>query len=176
VHAGVFHDGCAGQAGLLNELEDVMRKPLKNLIGLCLVGIAASGCVAVPVTSTDGDVNWEPVPLPLAPIMYSPDPFPASVPARLYPTNDLARQTGMLTGTVTNMRNGKGRFQLNYRGDTLTGEATRASSGDAHNGVANAWGPRGTYMNCQYRMNNPRQGSGVCTFSDGAQYDVHLGG
>jgi hypothetical protein len=25
-------------------------------------------------------------------------------------------------------------------------------------------------------MNNPRQGSGVCTFSDGAQYDVHLGG
>ena len=42
-------------------------------------------------------------------------------------------------------------------------------------GVANAYGPRGTFMNCQYRMNNPRQGSGTCTFSDGATYDVHLG-
>lgn len=153
-----------------------MRKSTKNLIGLCIAGLAASGCVAVPVTSPDGNVAWEAVPLPIAPIVYSPDPFPANVPARLYPTNDLARQIGMLSGSVTNMRNGKGRFQLSYRGDTLSGEATRDSSGDAHSGVANAYGPRGTYMNCRYRMNNPRQGSGTCAFSDGATYDVHLGG
>lgn len=152
-----------------------MRKPLKNLTGLCFAGLMASGCVAVPVGSPDGDVTWEAVPLPVAPLVIANAPFPATVPARLYPTNDLARQVGMLNGTVTNMRNGKGRFQLQYRGDTLTGEATRASSGDAHNGVANAYGTRGTFMNCQYRMNNPRQGSGFCTFSDGATYDVHLG-
>jgi hypothetical protein len=153
----------------------IMKTLSKTLIGLSILGIAASGCVAVPVGSPDGDVVWEAVPLPIAPLVYSRDPFPANVPARLYPTNDLARQIGMLNGSVTNQRNGKGRFQLSYRGDTLTGEATRDSSGDAHSGVANAVGPRGTFMNCKYRMNNPRQGSGSCTFSDGATYDVHLG-
>jgi len=152
-----------------------MLRPIKSAIATSVAGFALSACVAVPVTSPDGDVAWEAVPLPVAPIVYSRDPFPTSVPARLYPTNDLARQIGMLNGSVTNMRNGKGRFQLSYRGDTLSGEATRASSGDAHSGVANAYGPRGTFMNCQYRMNNPRQGSGTCTFSDGATYDVHLG-
>jgi hypothetical protein len=156
-------------------MEDVMKTISKTAIGICFAGIAASGCVAVPVGSPDGDVTWEAVPLPVAPLVMANAPFPAAVPARLYPTNDLARQVGMLNGTVTNLRNGKGRFQLPYRGDMLTGEATRASSGDAHNGVANAYGPRGTFMNCQYRMNNPRQGSGTCTFSDGATYDVHLG-
>ena len=152
-----------------------MKRFSKTIVSLCVAGITASGCVAVPVGSPDGDVTWEAVPAPLAPLVMAQDPYPTAVPARLYPTNDLARQVGMLNGSVTNLRNGKGRFQLSYRGDTLTGEATRASSGDAHNGVANAYGPRGTFMNCQYRMNNPRQGSGTCTFSDGATYDVHLG-
>jgi len=152
-----------------------MKRFSKTIISLCIVGAAASGCVAVPVGSPDGDVAWEAVPLPLAPLVIANQPFPATVPARLYPTNDLARQIGMLNGSVTNQRNGKGRFQLSYRGDTLTGEATRDSSGDAHSGVANAVGSRGTFMNCKYRMNNPRQGSGTCTFSDGATYDVHLG-
>jgi len=152
-----------------------MNKRMKIWIGLCVAGLTASGCVAVPVGSPDGDVSWDAVPLPLAPMVAANAPFPAAVPARLYPTNDLARQVGMLNGSVTNMRNGKGRFQLHYRGDMLTGEATRASSGDAHSGVANAYGARGTFMNCQYRMNNPRQGSGTCTFSDGATYDAHLG-
>ena len=45
--------------------------------------------------------------------------------ARLYPDNDTATQTGMVSGTVTNMMTGKGRFQLNYKGEVLTGEATR---------------------------------------------------
>lgn len=153
-----------------------MRTFTKKLIGACVAGTGLAGCVAVPVGSPDGDVAWEAVPLPLAPLVVHTDPFPAVVPARLYPTNELARQIGMLNGSVTNMRNGKGKFQLQYRGDVLTGEATRASKGDAHSGIANAYGPRGTFMNCQYRMNNPRQGSGSCTFSDGATYDVHLGG
>lgn len=152
-----------------------MRKPLRNLIGLCIAGIAASGCVAVPVNH-EGVVTWEPVPAPLVPHVLASQPIPASLPARLYPKNDVARSAGVLTGSVTNMMNGKGRFMLNYHGQTLIGEATRDSAGDAHSGIANAWSPQGTFMSCTYRMNHPRQGSGTCTFSDGAQYDVHLGG
>lgn len=152
-----------------------MKRFAKSIIGLSIAGLAATGCVAVPVGAPNGDVSWEAVPAPIAPLVVHTDPFPTVVPARLYPTNDLARQIGMLNGSVTNMRNGKGKFQLPYRGDVLTGEATRATDGDAHSGVANAYGSRGTFMNCAYRMNNPRQGSGTCSFSDGATYDVHLG-
>ena len=101
--------------------------------------------------------------------------MPTMLNARLYPANDLATQTGMMSGTVTNMMTGKGRFQLDYRGELLTGEATRVS-GDERRGVANAYGTRGTYMSCDYKMNTPYQGAGSCTLSNGAKYEVHLGG
>ena len=42
--------------------------------------------------------------------------FPATLPARLYPTNETATETGIVTGAVTNMMNGKGRFQLRIGG------------------------------------------------------------
>jgi len=100
--------------------------------------------------------------------------LPTVLNARLYPDNDIATQTGVVTGTVANMMNGKGRFQLNYRGETLIGEATRVSN-DARRGVASAYSRSGAFMSCDYQMANPRQGAGVCTFSDGAKYQVHLG-
>jgi hypothetical protein len=100
---------------------------------------------------------------------------PASLQARLYPSNDLATETGMLSGTVTNMMTGKGFFQLNYKGETLSGEATRVP-GDERRGLANAYGQRGTYMSCDYRMSTPYQGTGTCSLSTGAQYQVHIGG
>jgi hypothetical protein len=109
-----------------------------------------------------------------APAVIGGAPMPATLNARLYPANDLATQTGMLSGTVTNMMTGKGRFQLDYRGEILSGEATRVS-GDERRGVASAYGSRGTYMSCEYRMNTPYQGAGVCTLGNGAKYDVHLG-
>jgi hypothetical protein len=31
-------------------------------------------------------------------------------------------------------------------------------------------------MQCEYQMNTPVQGSGTCSFSNGARYRVHLGG
>ncbi len=152
-----------------------MNRFAKSTLALCITAIAASGCVAVPVND-QGVVTWEPVPAPLVPHVLASQPVPASLPARLYPKNDIARQSGVLTGSVTNMMTGKGRFQLSYRGQVLVGEATRATTGDAHSGIANAASPQGTYMSCEYRMNHPRQGSGTCVFSDGAHYDVHLGG
>ena len=47
--------------------------------------------------------------------------------------------------------------------------------GDARRGVASAYGPSGAYMSCEYQMNSPRQGAGVCTMSNGAKYQVHIG-
>ena len=101
--------------------------------------------------------------------------MPAGLQARLYPSNEIATETGLLSGTVTNMMTGKGVFQLNYRGEILTGEATRVP-GDERRRVANAYGQRGTYMSCEYRMTTPYQGTGSCKLSNGAQYQVHIGG
>jgi hypothetical protein len=98
----------------------------------------------------------------------------AALAARLYPQNDAATRVGMVSGTVTNMMNGKGRFQLDYRGELLAGEATRVS-GDQRKGVASAYGPSGAYMSCEYQMSSPVRGAGTCSFSDGARYQVHIG-
>jgi hypothetical protein len=156
---------------------------------------ALSGCYVVPV-APDGTPLYPAIPVP-APIVYAPTPAygqaapasaatstapaipgppaPAVLQARLYPSNDAATKVGMLSGTVTNMMTGKGRFHLDYRGEILVGEATRVP-GDERTGVANAFGDRGTFMNCTYRMTTPYQGTGTCDLSTGARYSVHLGG
>jgi len=56
----------------------------------------------------------------------------------------------------------------------MVGEATRVP-GDDHAGLANAYGQRGTFMNCEYRMTTPYQGTGTCRLSTGATYQVHIG-
>jgi hypothetical protein len=99
---------------------------------------------------------------------------PTTLYARLYPANDIATESGMVSGTVTSMMNGKGRFQVTYRGETLTGEATRVS-GEDRKGVASAWGPNGSFMSCEYQMASLVRGAGTCHFSDGARYQVHVG-
>ena len=98
----------------------------------------------------------------------------ATMQARLYPANEIATQTGVVTGTVTNMMSGKGRFVLDYKGEILSGEATRVS-GDERKGVASAYSPAGAYMSCEYQMSSPYQGAGTCSFSNGAHYRVHIG-
>ena len=95
--------------------------------------------------------------------------MPTTLYAHLYPANDRATATGMIAGTVTNMMTGKGRFQMEYKGEPLTGEATRVP-GDDHRGVASAYGPHGTYMSCEYQMTSPYQGAGTRTISTGAKY------
>lgn len=99
---------------------------------------------------------------------------PASLNVRLYPANETATEVGMVSGTVTSMMNGKGRFQLQYRGELLAGEATRVS-GDDRKGIASAYGPSGSFMSCEYQMSSPVRGAGTCNFSDGARYQVHVG-
>jgi hypothetical protein len=146
--------------------------PALALAGCYIVPVNPDGTPAYPYAYSYSAPSYAVVP---APAVVAGGPLPAQLNARLYPTNDVATQTGVIAGTVTNMMNGKGRFQLDYRGELLTGEATRVS-GDERRGVANAYGPRGTYMSCEYKMNSPYQGAGSCTLSNGAKYEVHLGG
>ena len=146
--------------------------------GLAL-SVALAGCYVVPVTPDGQPVYPYPYgqPYPVAPAptgASASGPAPAVLMARLYPANEIAAQSGMLSGSVTNLMNGRGRFQLSYKGETLTGEATRVDN-DQRRGVANAYGNGGAYMSCEYQMQSPRQGAGSCIFSNGAKYQVHLG-
>ena len=146
-----------------------------------LAASALSGCYVLPVTPEGYPYGYPypaPQPAPVqsaAPIYAAPaSPGPVALQARLYPANELAKQTGVIHGTVMNMMTGKGRFQLNYQGETLSGEATRVE-GDSRRGVASAYGSGGSYMSCEYQMRTPQQGAGTCQFSNGAKYQVHIG-
>ena len=167
-----------------------MKLSKRLAVTLTAQALALSGCVVVPIGS-DGRPLWpmaEPTPIrsstPLPPGPATPNApspaqatsatSPAVLQAKLYPANDVAAETGVLTGTVTNMMSGKGRFNLNYRGEVLSGEATRTQN-DARKGVASAFGKNGSFMSCEYQMSSPFQGAGECTLSDGARYQVHLG-
>jgi hypothetical protein len=101
-------------------------------------------------------------------------PVSAVLNVKLYPINNIANQTGMLVGQVTNMMTGKGRFTFNYQGETLVGEATRVSN-DKRRGIASAYGPSGTFAKCEYQMSNAMMGAGTCTFSNSAMYQLHIG-
>lgn len=164
-----------------------MNKAKRTMTAAAISAAFLAGCYVVPVTDPQGNVQYAAYPLPPAgvPVAASAPgaahasgsagaPMPVSMNARLYPANELANQTGMISGTVTNMRTGKGRFQLQYQNEVLIGEATRHGP-DGKRGVASAYGSGGTFMQCEYEMNTPVQGAGSCTFSNGARYKVHIG-
>jgi hypothetical protein len=150
---------------------------VRSALALSLPVIGLSGCYVVPTVGPDGQPVYYHYPIPpgaAAPGQGPAGAYPVVLNARLYPDNDSAMHTGVVTGTVTNMLTGKGRFQLNYAGEMLTGEATRVS-GDDRKGIASAYGSSGSFMSCEYQMSSPRQGAGTCVFSNGARYKVHIG-
>lgn len=142
-----------------------------------LGGAVLAGCYVVPEHMPDGRVIYQHYPLPPAGPVVSPPgaTAPATLAVRLYPSNDVATRTGIITGSVTNMMTGKGVFNVSYLGEVLTGEATRVSN-EERRGVASAFSPKGMYMSCEYQMTTPFQGTGTCTFSNGAAYQMHIGG
>ena len=155
--------------------------PLDPVLAALAAAAMLSGCYVLPVTPEGYPYGYPAAPPPPAPISYPAMGSGAPggqgsivLQARLYPANEIATQTGVIHGTVTNMMTGKGRFQLNYRGETLSGEATRVE-GDSRRGVASAYGGGGAYMSCEYQMRTPQQGAGTCQFSNGAKYQVHIG-
>ena len=153
---------------------------------LAASALSLTGCYVLPVSPEGYPYAYPhqayPHPAPPPAPAYSAAPIssapasqgPVALQARLYPANELAKQTGVIHGTVMNMMTGKGRFQLNYQGETLSGEATRVE-GDSRRGVASAYGSGGSYMSCEYQMRTPQQGAGTCQFSNGAKYQVHIG-
>jgi hypothetical protein len=148
-----------------------------NLWGFtALAAVALAACYVVPERGPDGTVIYQHYPLPPAGVVPAPPTrvAPATLPVRLYPANDVATRTGVITGSVTNMMTGKGVFNVSYLGEVLTGEATRVSN-EERRGVASAFSPQGMYMSCEYQMNTPHQGAGTCTFSNGAAYQMHIG-
>ena len=169
-----------------------MKERARNPLRVAHVAFAAvfsvlmlSGCYIMPVGQ---DASGRPVyaysavPIPVAPaqataggpVALPGGPVPQALDVKLYPINDLANQTGVLTGQVTNMMTGKGRFTFIYQGETLVGEATRVAN-DERRGIASAYGPSGVFARCEYQMSSPMIGAGTCTFSNNAMYQVHIG-
>lgn len=146
---------------------------------IVLIVGALTACYVVPERAPDGTVYYQHFPLPPSGAVVPPAPpnraAPTTLPVRLYPANDVATRTGVITGSVTNMLTGKGVFNVSYLNEVLTGEATRVSN-EERRGVASAFSPQGMYMSCEYQMNTPYQGAGTCTFSNGAAYQMHIGG
>lgn len=175
------------------------RVSLAVLVAAVAAGLG--GCYVVPIDPRTGQayplannsasnggvtvVN----PAPAAPAQ------PNVLTVRLYPVNPQASKGGLLSAVVIDNNAGHGSFTVPYLGDTLQGESTRVDSGFAafgrihdavlgrsprnfsgRRGVANAVGARGVSAQCEYLITGPGSGTGVCTFSDGANYQMHFGG
>ena len=99
------------------------------VLGVLVSAASLAGCYVVPERLPDGRTIYQHYPLPPAGTVPAPpaSPAPATLPVRLYPANDVATQTGIVTGSVTNMMTGKGVFNVSYMGEVLSGEATRVS-------------------------------------------------
>lgn len=148
---------------------------MTRILATLALGAASltTGCIVVPLNA-DGTYAYPVGAAPHAPVV-APAPTSQTLAVRLYPTNQAATASGMIAGSVTNHLNGRGTFTLNVGDETMSGEATRSGGANAHIGVANAYGARGSYANCRYTMNSITQGTGNCTFSNGAQYQLHIG-
>ena len=156
---------------------------LSMTLAVTVPALLVSGCYVIPVGVDErGTPHYIYSTAPVVPTQATPSgplvapgrPMPTTLNVKLYPINDLANQTGVLTGQVTNMMTGKGRFTFTYQGETLVGEATRVAN-DERRGIASAYSPRGVFARCEYQMSGPAMGAGTCTFSNSAMYQVHIG-
>lgn len=114
-----------------------MNRKTSIAAALAATTLTLSGCYVMPY-GPDGQpwhINPITVPPGAVPMGGTGAPGAVALNVRMYPANEQATQTGVLTGTVINMMTGKGRFQLNYKGEVLTGEATRVD-GDSRRGAA----------------------------------------
>lgn len=153
-----------------------------------------SGCYVIPLDYPHSPAQMVipagsgPVPIP------APLPVPTVLQARLYPLNETAGKTGVLSASVTDRAQGHATFVLHHAGEVLQGEASRVAAGypgfgkvhrevygdgrmpAGQRGIASAAGAGGTYVNCEYALSAPNRGMGACVFSNGAKYQLHFGG
>lgn len=172
----------------------------RNLLVPALLAATLGACVVVPIDPATGQPYNPHGPRPAHQVTIVQPPATPAAPAatvltaRLYPLNEQANRTGLLTAVVTDHQGGRGSFNVGYAGDMLQGEATRvdggyASFGRVHaevlgpstrpfsgrRGVANGYGARGVNVQCEYVITGPGIGTGACLFSDGAKYQMHFG-
>lgn len=100
---------------------------------------------------------------------------PTTMAVRLYPANEVAHTYGMVSAVVTNDMHGRGTFSTNIQGESFSGEATRVSH-STRDGIANGAGNRGGFISCTYKMSSTTLGTGTCTLSNGAIFNMHVGG
>lgn len=170
------------------------------------LGLALTACYVIPVDPRTGqpyptagrDAGHAqggsvaaPMPSPAVP----QPTLPTQLQVRLYPLNAQANTAGLLSAQVIDNNAGHGSFSVPYLGDLLQGESTRVDSSYAafgtvyqqvlgpsprsfsgRRGIANAHGARGVNAQCEYVLTGPGAGTGVCRFSDGANYQMHFGG
>ena len=139
-----------------------------------------------------GQAAVSPAPLPMTGAVQS---APSLLAVRLYPLNTQANRAGLIAAQVLDNNAGHGSFTVTYLGDTLQGESTRvdasyAAFGHIHQqvlgtaqrsfvgrrGIANAYGSHGVNAQCEYVLTAPGAGTGVCAFSDGANFQMYFGG
>ncbi len=129
-----------------------------------------SGCYVVPIQPyANSNASSNPAYSQAAPVVVVPRPI---YTARLYPTNDTASAMGRITGTISNPEKGHGEFSFTVGGESFSGEATREPG--SSKGKANAAGNRGGFAQCEYAMTSSALGTGSCSFSSGARYDMHV--
>ena len=136
---------------------------------LIVLSLSTTGCYVVPLHDTRPTTypHTQPTPVPL------PAASVTRLSARLYPTNYAATSLGAATGVVTSYATGRGEFSIVLGGENYVGEATRVGNYGAK-GIASAVGSRGNALRCEYSMSSNQFGSGKCTLTGGAEYDVHF--
>lgn len=150
-----------------------MATPMSRALAAAgLAPLLLAGCYVVPIAPDGRPVGHAALVAPVPPVVAAP--IASVLTARLYPSNDAATRSGIVTGAVIDLHDGRGRFEIEIDGERLVGEATRLRE-DTRRGVASAFGTRGTSMQCDYTMTSARKGAGRCQLSTGARYQVHLG-
>jgi hypothetical protein len=167
------------------------------LMATVITGLTA--CVVVPLDPKTGqpyNTYTQPQVVVVQPASANTQTVVAAnvLTARLYPMNEAARSAGILQSTTVDSGQGRGNFSIQYLGQTLQGEATRVdrnyagfgqvlsqvlggtqwANANGQRGIANASGSNAS-MRCEYLFTSPAQGTGACSFSDGARYQVHFG-
>ena len=178
---------------------NTLRRRTLVVAALAASVLGVTACYVVPIDPRTGQ-PYPPTVREPSMVVATPVPAPVTVvptliSVRLYPVNAQANKAGLLTAQVVDNNSGHGTFTVTYLGDTLQGESTRVDAGYAafgrihqqvlgpsprtfagRRGIANAFGARGVNAQCEYLLTGPGSGTGVCQFSDGADYQMHFGG
>ncbi len=185
-----------------NSSSNAASRRALNVAALAASLVGISACYVIPIDPRTGQPYPSTVHDASTATMTPPLPTPTPVAAaptlisvRLYPVNAQANKAGLLTAQVVDNNAGHGTFTVPYLGDTLQGESTRVDAGygafgrihqqvlgpaprtfSGRRGIANAFGAHGVNAQCEYVLTGPGAGTGVCQFSDGANYQMHFGG